>query len=466
MGQLNITMKQSNPTSSSSLSSTSTSVYQIDCQMTKKGKMFAATKRRVYWKFGFANQVALRDGLSGQDCRGEEHEIVLVWSVTSGKQFVLADGHEVHWSKSSSTALSRRRFYHDKFTCSWEMAGGHKLSIVAHATTPFFKNQSKTIVNGSSTSQSFRQFDLIVDGVSYSDMPQMFQLGSSSSSVSTMVKKNPSDTKVSGDNNVVENQTPSSPSTDFVESLFHQHQRQSQIQLIPVTPEKEEQQLHHLYHNRPHIASMDAAYVRSEPRLSLLDDVSRAGSISPSPSMPDLFYEYNTTTTNNNNHHGSLLSNPIKTPVSSFATVTNSLSPLTASPTSVMMTNPFDLYCNSSSCSPPVTIPSPQALHHQHHQSPYQWNNLTQYPPVYSPQQQQLQPSPFYGQQQYDRYSQQQQNYLQQQHQYQQQQQQHGMMQQLSSFPSSSSLTAPTQTTTIPPPPPCTPQRPAVYAGY
>ena len=75
--------------------------YQIDCQTTKKGKMFAGTKRRICWKFGFSNSEATEQGFSGNDCRGEEHEVVFVWSLTSGKKFVLADGHEVHWSKSS-----------------------------------------------------------------------------------------------------------------------------------------------------------------------------------------------------------------------------------------------------------------------------------------------------------------------------------------------------------------------------
>mmetsp|Transcript_19986 Transcript_19986/g.37325 ORF Transcript_19986/g.37325 Transcript_19986/m.37325 type:complete len:337 (+) Transcript_19986:250-1260(+) len=134
-------------------------VYQIDCEMTKKGKMFAGSKLRVCFKFGFANAAAVRAGQTGTECRGAEHQVVFIWSLTSGKQVVLVDGHEVHFSKS-------RRF--DKFECEWEMAGGHRLSVAAHASAPLFEKK-----------EGFRQFDLVVDGVSFWDMPKMFQLGSS-----------------------------------------------------------------------------------------------------------------------------------------------------------------------------------------------------------------------------------------------------------------------------------------------
>jgi hypothetical protein len=140
--------------------------YQIDCQTTKKGKMIAGTKRRICWKFGFSNRDAVRRGLSGTDCRGEEHEVVFVWSLTSGKKFVLADGHEVHWSKQSLFSET----FDGAWQCSWQsqMAGAKReLTVVAHAR----KNNSSVADGG------FRNFDLLIDGVSFSDMPQMFELG-------------------------------------------------------------------------------------------------------------------------------------------------------------------------------------------------------------------------------------------------------------------------------------------------
>ena len=53
-------------------------------------------------RFGFTNQDALAAGETGTACRGEEHDITLIWSLTSGKRLVLADGQEVHYSNSRS----------------------------------------------------------------------------------------------------------------------------------------------------------------------------------------------------------------------------------------------------------------------------------------------------------------------------------------------------------------------------
>lgn len=132
-------------------------VYAIDCEIVNKGRRLAASKRRVCWKFGFPCQDSVDTGLTGTDCRGQEHQVVLVWSLTSGKQRVLADGVEVHFARQS---------LQDKFECSWTMQGGHELKVVAHRLSPLFKQNTE-----------FRQFELFVDGVSYSDMSQIFQLG-------------------------------------------------------------------------------------------------------------------------------------------------------------------------------------------------------------------------------------------------------------------------------------------------
>lgn len=132
-------------------------VYQIDFQEACSGKRVSISKRRIRWRFGFSNADAIRRGLVGTDCRGEEHEIVLVWSLTSGKRHVLADGQEVHFSQGKITEGT--------FETSWTMAGGHLLQIVAHAAPPLFYTPG------------FRQFDFLLDGCSYFDMPKIFELG-------------------------------------------------------------------------------------------------------------------------------------------------------------------------------------------------------------------------------------------------------------------------------------------------
>jgi hypothetical protein len=129
-------------------------VYQIDCAVTSKGKRVKATKRRVRWAFGFSDREAMSKGLTGIDCRGEEHEVVMVWSLTSGKQFVLADGIETYFNKSGIT---------DRLECEWTMKGGHEFRVVAHLFPQ----------------PGVPQFDLSIDGLSHGDMPKIFELGKS-----------------------------------------------------------------------------------------------------------------------------------------------------------------------------------------------------------------------------------------------------------------------------------------------
>jgi hypothetical protein len=141
-------------------------VYQVDCVTENKGKFVSSTKRRIRWRFGFADQQAMQAGKKGTDCRGAEHEVVLVWSLTSGKQLILADGQEVHWAKSNIK---------NKMEVSWDMLNGnHKLQVIAHAS-------SSTIFMSSEKSKLGR-IDLLIDGRSFSEMPKVFQLGSSPSS--------------------------------------------------------------------------------------------------------------------------------------------------------------------------------------------------------------------------------------------------------------------------------------------
>jgi len=130
-------------------------MYQIDFTAVASGKRIASSKRRVRWRFGFANLDALEAGQTGTECRGEEHDVTIVWSITSGKRLVLADGKEVHFSHSR----------HNIFDFSWTMRGNHVLKIVAHAQPPL------------SAQPGFRQYDFFVDGQSFFTFPKVFRLG-------------------------------------------------------------------------------------------------------------------------------------------------------------------------------------------------------------------------------------------------------------------------------------------------
>lgn len=132
-------------------------VYQIDVTTASTGKMVAQTKRRVRWRFGFSNAEAIKSGSSGTDCRGEEHEVTLIWSLTSGKRLVLMDGKEVHFSMGKPTS--------GKFQTSWTMRGNHVLKIVAYAAPPI-KNRP-----------GFKQFELFLDGMGFNGMPKIYELG-------------------------------------------------------------------------------------------------------------------------------------------------------------------------------------------------------------------------------------------------------------------------------------------------
>ena len=132
-------------------------IYQIDFTTASTGKVVAQTKRRVRWRFGFSNAAALSAGGTGTDARGEEHEVILIWSLTSGKRLVLMDGKEVHFSMGKPTA--------GKFQTSWTMRGNHVLKIVAYAAPPV-RNRP-----------GFKQFELFLDGMSYFTFPRIYELG-------------------------------------------------------------------------------------------------------------------------------------------------------------------------------------------------------------------------------------------------------------------------------------------------
>ena len=231
--------------------------------------MIAGTKRRVYWKFGFADRGALSSGnKSSIDCRGQEHEIVFVWSLTSGKQLVLADGHEVHWGKTRSF---------EKFEKTWMMDGGHEIKVVAHASSPLlFDNNSATNGNNAASSskgKQFQQYDLIVDGISFSDMPQICDLGGGGSSSSST-------------ESLTSSVSLSPPSLQHGQSRHHQHRHSSNGSRITPTLNTRRNLKHY----------------NSQPLLHDDDDLDKTEteSLSPSPSMPDLLDAFDQSTGSGN----------------------------------------------------------------------------------------------------------------------------------------------------------------------
>jgi len=136
--------------------------YQVESSVASSGKRVAVTKRRVRWRWGVANENALATGATGVECRGSEHEVTLIWSITSGKRLVLLDGEEVHFS------IGRRT--EGKFQYSWGASalgalGTNLLTIIAYANTPL------------RSVPGFKQFDLIINGQSCLEMCHICELG-------------------------------------------------------------------------------------------------------------------------------------------------------------------------------------------------------------------------------------------------------------------------------------------------
>mmetsp|Transcript_14803 Transcript_14803/g.16877 ORF Transcript_14803/g.16877 Transcript_14803/m.16877 type:complete len:398 (+) Transcript_14803:120-1313(+) len=131
-------------------------IYQVDCSIISSGKKVSATKRRVVWRWGFANEEALEAGKTGVDCRGYEHEVKLVWSIASGKRSIMLDGKEIHYS------LGKRA--EGKFQFSFNGQRNHIYTIIAYAALPL------------KSRQGFKQFEMLIDGRSFSSLPRIFEL--------------------------------------------------------------------------------------------------------------------------------------------------------------------------------------------------------------------------------------------------------------------------------------------------
>ncbi|KAK1732928.1 hypothetical protein QTG54_016466 [Skeletonema marinoi] len=132
--------------------------YQINYRSKRAGKHITATKRRVTFQFGFSSAEAIASGETEANCRGEEHEIVLIWSHVSGKRELFMDGKPIHASKAARG--------NTKFQYTWGI-GSHVLKIIANGTPPMGEHSN------------LRQFDLYLDGISFFRFFRIYQLGRS-----------------------------------------------------------------------------------------------------------------------------------------------------------------------------------------------------------------------------------------------------------------------------------------------
>jgi len=133
-------------------------MYQIDFNAVAAGRHIAMSKRRIRWRFGFPNKEALEAGETGTACRGTEHDVTVIWSVTSGKKVIIADSQHIHMSMDRSGV----------FDHSFNLRGNHVARVCIHANPP--------------TTNGTRQYELFIDGRSFFTLPKVFELGVSGSS--------------------------------------------------------------------------------------------------------------------------------------------------------------------------------------------------------------------------------------------------------------------------------------------
>ncbi len=178
--------------------------YQVDFTVESKGRHFDFSKRRLIWKFGFAHPPAVfphlhdsdenyighasnDDGVishsgdfkKGVECRGREHEIILSWSLLTGKAHLYVNSREIYRHQPIKDEIFNpfSASFHRGFDLpDSEFNGAHRIDIRCYARTPM---GAKNMVVDDSGSK-FRQYDLSVDGLSYFSMPAVFELGTES----------------------------------------------------------------------------------------------------------------------------------------------------------------------------------------------------------------------------------------------------------------------------------------------
>lgn len=132
--------------------------YQINYRAKRAGKHISASKRRITFQFGFSSASAIKAGATEVQCRGEEHEVVLIWSHMTGKRQLYMDGREIHMSKAARG--------NTKFEYSWSISGNHVMKIIANGTPPMGE-----------MAKCHRQFDLELDGMSFFTFSRIYELG-------------------------------------------------------------------------------------------------------------------------------------------------------------------------------------------------------------------------------------------------------------------------------------------------
>lgn len=134
----------------------STTMYQVSFTAFDCGRNIAKSKRCIKWRFGFpSEQDTHQENVKAKYSRGEEHEVTLVWSITSGKRLIKFDGEQIHFSRGKRT---------EKMEYVWNW-NDIELEIIAYAAPPI-----RAI-------EGFCLNDLKMNGRSFNALSEIYEIG-------------------------------------------------------------------------------------------------------------------------------------------------------------------------------------------------------------------------------------------------------------------------------------------------
>ena len=128
-------------------------IYKVRFHRKDCGKNIKSSKRVLTWRFGLAKGTGgIFGGIFGGKQTKKEHEITLIWSVTSGKRVILIDGLQRHYSQGM--------WMKDTFKRRWSWKG-IAIDMVAHSSRP---------VRG--VDPTWIQYDLKLNGTRFHLLPE------------------------------------------------------------------------------------------------------------------------------------------------------------------------------------------------------------------------------------------------------------------------------------------------------